>query len=66
MIKDVEHYQAWGGAITLPVWRDAQGWPEGNCAMPEVPGTPDPLWLQQILRGQKKLAALEQEPLLGA
>lgn len=59
MAKDVEQDQAWGGGITRPVWTDVQGWHEG-------PGTPDPLWLQQILRGQKKLAALEQVPLLGA
>jgi len=64
--RRVEQDQAWGGGITRPVWTDVQGWHEGNGAMTEGPGTPDPLWLQQILRGQKKLAALEQVPLLGA
>jgi hypothetical protein len=66
MAKDVEQDQAWGGGITRPVWTAVQGWHEGNGVMTEGPGTPDPLWLQQILRGQKKLAALEQVPLLGA
>ena len=51
MAKDVEQDQAWGGGITRPVWTDVQGWHEGNGAMTEGPGTPDPLWLQQILRG---------------
>jgi len=65
MEKDVEQYQAWGGGITLPVWTDVQGWQEGNCVITEVPGTLDPLWLRKILRGKKKLADIEQVPLLG-
>ena len=65
MAKDVERDQAWGG-ITRPGWTDVQGWHEGNGAMTEGPGTLDPLWLQQIRRGQQKLAVLEQGPLLGA
>ncbi len=65
MAKDVEQYQAWGGGCTLPIWTDVQGWPEGTCVMIEAPGTSNPVWLRKILRGQKKLADIEQVPLLG-
>jgi hypothetical protein len=66
MAKDVERDQAWGGGSTCPGWTDVQGWHEGNGVMTEGPGTSEPLWLQQIRRGQKKLAVLAQVPLLGA
>lgn len=65
MEKDVEQYQAWGGRLTLPIWTDVQGWHEGNFVLREDPGTPDPFWLQKIRRGKKRLADIEQVPLLG-
>jgi hypothetical protein len=65
MEKDVEQYQAWGGGLTLPIWTDVQGWQEGNIVITEVPGIPDPLWFRKILRGKKKLADIDQVPVLG-
>lgn len=65
MEKDVEQSQAWGGGYMLPIWTDVQGWHEGICVMTEAPGTSNPFWLRKILRGQKKLAEIEQVPLLG-
>jgi len=64
MEKYVEQYQARGGGITPPIWTDVQGWQEGNFVIPEVPGTPVPLWFQKMLRGEKNLADIEQVPLL--
>jgi hypothetical protein len=64
MEKSSEPYYAWDGRYILPTWTDVQRWQERHLSTTGVPRTVIPSWFREILRGKKRLADLEQLPLI--